>query len=162
MSGTRIAIDPGVGGGIVVEEPGGSVHSHRMPDTPAELSQLIRHYRDVSIWNDHEVRVVMERLPSFHRQGNSASASCKLALTYGWLEGIIATLGIPCVQYPAKEWQRTYAPLPKNYDARKREVKRLMQARHPGAPVTLATADAFAILGHDDLASLENRKGQRQ
>lgn len=147
----RVAIDPGIGGGIVASTPEGEYHPHAMPGTPTELRDLLQHY-----WEVANVRlgcpavVLMELLNVFHRAGNSATSSCKLARQYGMVEGVLASLPYDVLLIAPADWQRAHSPLPKAYAARKREMRHRMQLRHSNVRVTDATADAFGILAWHD------------
>lgn len=147
----RIAIDPGIGGGIVVSTPEGEYHAHAMPSTPTELRDLMQHYWEAAcVHYGCPALVLMELLGHFHRAGNSATASCKLARNYGQLEGVLSGMHFDVQLVDPKDWQRAHSPLPKEYAARKREMKHRMQLRHSNVPVTDATADAFGILAWHD------------
>lgn len=133
-----IAIDPGANGGIARKD-GDSVSCWPMPETLGDLADFLS---GLKLFD--QVQAVVEQTGGY-MPGNSGPASVKFARHCGQIEGLLQGFGIPYRQVAPKTWQNGMG-LPADKAERKRAIKAAMQARYPWLTVTLATADALAIL----------------
>jgi len=161
---TLISIDPGQSGAIAVRDTDGRVFVDNMPDTVADLaehlsalipSEMRRDDNDRFIYPHriHDPLCILEDV-GYHVAGNNASASVKFAKHVGTIHGILACWKIPYESVRPQKWQKSFGTLPKDKSERKRRIKELVQRRYPHIKVTLANADALAIL----LWFTENKK----
>lgn len=139
---TIIAIDQGANGGIAWTDKDGHANAIKMPDTMTGMVDQITAIRA----ENPKCRAAIEDV-GFHRSGNNAQASAKFARHCGQVEAALYCLGIPFESVTPARWQKPLS-LPKDKEARKNTVKELMQRKFPHLRVTLATADALAILEH--------------
>ena len=138
-----IAIDPGASGGIAWRDRDGIVRAERMPEgMTAQVDRL----REIAAELPPDY-AVMERVGGY-MPGNSAPAAVKFARHCGHIEAALYCLGVPCTQVAPQTWQRVCGALPHDKGERKRAVKEWAARRFPHLAVTLATADALAILAH--------------
>ena len=166
---TIIGIDPGAGGGLAFNFDG-EVTAHNMPDTLADIRDLLENIepRDSVIY--------CERVGTY-MPGNSGPSAAKFSEHVGALKGIVCALRIP-VHFPTPaQWMHafigkpTYPPLPKlppltkpktaeykeiekkrktisahRKQERKNKIKAKAQQLYPHLKVTLAISDALGIL----------------
>lgn len=137
---TLIAIDPGASGAIAVRDRDGGVFTYNMPDTIKDV------WDELSCLNNSLHLYAIIEDAGYHIQGNNASASCKFARHCGALEMALTGLSIPWEAVRPQKWMKHYGALPKEKKDRKNKIKELMQRRYPNIKVTLANADALAIL----------------
>lgn len=137
---TLIAIDPGQSGAIAMRDSDGTISAVSMPET---LGDMWDHF--FLIVTASEKHVYIEDV-GYHVMGNNASASCKFARHVGHLEGLITARGFPWEAVRPQKWMKHFGTLPKDKKARKNRIKELVQRRYPHIKVTLANADALAIL----------------
>lgn len=136
-----LAIDPGANGGLALRTPEGTVAAEKMPDGLVALNDRIRRLHiDEGI-----AEAIVENVGGY-RPGNSAPAAVKFARHCGHIDAILVALSIPVRLVAPKTWQKRLGALPKDKAERKAEIARQMRARYPHLRVTLATADALAIL----------------
>ena len=95
--------------------------------------------------NFKNLKAVVEKV-GFHRQGNSATASCKFARHVGHIEAALYTCGIPFVEVTPHKWMAAIGTMPADKKARKNAIKEEMARRFPHLMVTLGVADALGIL----------------
>lgn len=136
----RIAIDPGVGGGIVYQDTDNSIHSFPMPDTPTSL------FVNLQIISAGFVVAYIEELPKW--QGRmSASSMGTMFQNYGQIWGILTALKVRTVSIKPQAWQKALSLGNKkdHGDGWKRHLKAKAQALYPQNDITLKTADAFLI-----------------
>lgn len=150
----QIAIDPGASGAIAVRDEDGRVFVDDMPETLRDvwehIATLIPKKEVVSgtlIYEGraHDPHCIIEDA-GYHVAGNNATASCKFARHCGSLEMALTGLCIPWETVRPQKWMKHYGALPKEKADRKRRIKELMQRKYPNVKVTLANADALAIL----------------
>jgi hypothetical protein len=162
MTGRLVAIDPGRSGGIAWLDWLGDIHAEPMP--AAQIPKL------------NKIRaVIAEQLPSlvivedvgYHRHGNSAQSSAALARDVGGIEATVRAMGCEIYWLPPKVWAKAppFDLLPKfqrlpactedklkqkakrDHDRRRKNlIKRMMAEHHPACRMTLATADAVAMI----------------
>ncbi len=137
-----IAIDPGANGGIAWRDEGGAVRAERMPEGMTAQADFLRGLAAIL----RDPRACVERVGTYVK-GNAVGSACKFARHCGHLEAVLYCCGVPVVATPAPQtWQRVLGALPKDKAERKRAIRELMARRHPDLSVTLATADALALL----------------
>jgi len=139
-----ICIDPGVGGAIAWRQMLGSSLARNCPDTPLGQIDLLRGLKADAELFGLGLRCVVEEvgyMPGDGGRGVWTFASNDAT----WWAGLLA-LGIPCRRVRPQKWQKFVGGLPKDYDDRKRALKAFSQARWPDVKVTLANADALAML----------------
>ena len=144
-----IAIDPGVSGGIAVQVFG-VVDCQPMPPTGGDLHELLRRIQ-VAAANSGVVPVCyLECVGGFVGTGQPGSAMFKFGEGYGFIKGVIQTLGIRLVLVRPQVWQKVFGLGTASRCASKREWKNKLKAeaqrRFPELTVTLPTADALLIL----------------
>jgi hypothetical protein len=163
-----IAIDPGVSGGLAVSVWGKTV-CHAMPATQGDVLELIRDFKRLAECEPHgppagcvpvaappaigprvEIECVLEKVGGFAGKGQPGAAMFKSGEGYGFLQGVIQTLGIKLTLVTPQVWQKGFGLGTASRCANKREWKNKLKAeaqrRFPGVPVTLKTADALLIL----------------
>ncbi len=136
-----LAIDPGVSGGYAVQPPYGVVEAAPMPEGMTAQIDAIR----AIAANFKNLKAVVEKV-GFHRQGNSATASCQFARHVGHIEAALYTCGIPFVEVTPHKWMAAIGTMPADKKARKNFIKEEMARRFPHLKVTLGVADALGIL----------------
>lgn len=140
-----IAIDPGAAGGIAWHDKDGMAQALPMPGGMAAQVEALR-----SLWfelsGNGAIAVAVVEKTGTYMPGNSGPSAATFARHCGHLEAALYTLGIPTEQVAPGVWQRALGSLPKDKGERKRAIKEHMARRYPHLKVTLATADALAIL----------------
>ncbi|MEI8290738.1 MAG: hypothetical protein WCH99_14825 [Verrucomicrobiota bacterium] len=146
---TIIAIDPGVSGGIAVESFGKTV-CHAMPATQGDLLGLIRDIKSAADIEGAETVCVLEEVNGFAGKAQPGSAMFKFGEHYGFIKGVVQTLGIRLVLVRPQVWQKIYSLGTASRCASKTEWKNKLkgeaQRRFPRLSVTLKTADALLLL----------------
>jgi len=165
-----IAIDPGVSGGVAVEVWGKTV-CHPMPATQGDVLELIRDFKrmaDVECVPHGQpatCECVLEEVNGFVGKAQPGAAMFKFGEGYGFLKGVVQTLGIPLVLVRPQVWQKAFGLGTASRCASKTEWKNKLKAeaqrRFPHLPVTLATADALLILEWARRAARANGDGGR-
>jgi hypothetical protein len=138
---TRIAIDPGVNGGITYIDTDGSVHALPMPETLGDLCATLK------ILCKTPAVAYIEELPKW--QGKmSASAMGTMFENYGQVWGVLKTLETRVISIKPQAWQKALSLGNKkdHGDDWKRHLKSKAQELYPKHHITLKTADAFLIL----------------
>jgi len=137
----RIAIDPGVGGGIAYEDTDGSVHALPMPATLGDMRAQLE------IIADHGTVCYIEELPRWAGK-MSGSSMATMFQNYGRLEGLLTSRNTKIVYLKPQAWQKVMAlGEKKTYGSRwKAHLKERAQALFPQLTITLKTADALLIM----------------
>jgi hypothetical protein len=121
----------------------------KMPDTLQDLYEALY---DITQLPGKDL-LLMEQVGK-HRLGNSAQSSATFAKHVGHLEMAMIALKIPVITVTPTVWMKEVVPgRPKGVDpsqvrARKNYIKDKMQRRFPDQKVTLAKADAYAMLAY--------------
>ena len=158
-----IAIDPGASGGIAYLAAPDDMDALRMPPTMTEQVDMLR---ELSL-RCHNAKVLMEKVGTY-MPGNSGPAAAKFAGHCDGLRYACYALGIPMLpEVTPQRWQKALGfgvarYLPADYKTmtgtakqrahseavrkNKNDIKDAMQRQFPHLRVTLATADALAIL----------------
>ena len=140
-------IDPGLKGGIAVQNEDGEVFAYKMPETKADILELLRELFPMG----SDAVVYCEKVGR-PRPGSASGAVATFANHCGHLE--MALLAIPIRhQYVSPTvWMKiSAAGAPKgdgNKTKRKNFIKTRMQERFPGLKITHATSDALGILAY--------------
>ena len=156
-----IAIDPGLKGGIAWTKSDVLPNAVKMPSTPKEIIELLRHLKCVC----GDV-CYLEKVNAMPKQG--CKGTWTFAEHYGAVKAILLCLEIPMVEVSPQKWQKAIGAsrpslpdnaTPSQREANKREgkknIKQIVEARYPHLRITLATADALGILMY---AEKEERK----
>lgn len=131
-----IGIDPGKGGGIAWVTPIRSMAVTNMPDTHADLLDLLR---DINS-GDEPCKAVLERVAS--RPGQSSVATFTFGEHFGSLRMALTAAGIPYDMVTPQTWQKSMSCLS---GGDKNVTKRRAQELFPAIKVTHANADALLI-----------------
>lgn len=141
-----LAIDPGTNGGLAWDSENGVM----CENMPVGMSAQADRIREICIV-DRIDRVVLERVGTC-MPGNGRVGTATFARHVGHLEAILYCLSMPTVQVAPAVWQKKLGALPKDQKARKAAIKEQMARLHPTETVTLAVADALAMLSVADRA----------
>lgn len=145
---TLIAIDPGASGAIAVRDDQGRVFADDMPESPKDIWDHLWGLDFRNPFNSSapvDVLAIIEDA-GYHVAGNNATASCKFARHCGALEMALTGLSIPWEAVRPQKWMKHFGAMPKEKSDRKLRIKELMQRKYPNIKVTLANADALALL----------------
>jgi len=149
-----IAIDPGKDGAIAFyerfdKEEGGLRRAERvhrmvfpMGATEADTIETIVNMTNLNA-NPH---AIIEKVHSMPGQG--VSSTFKFGTNYGFLRGVIMTLGVPLHEVTPNTWQRHIGIPPRGKISKgsyKSTIKGFAQQRHPTLKLTLKTCDAILI-----------------
>ena len=135
-----LAIDPGASGGLAWHDQDGVVQAEKMPPTMTDLVDRLIELKATGI-----TKAVIERTGTYV-PGNSGPGAVKFSRHCGHIEAALYALGFSTTQVAPSVWQKRLGALPKNKLERKNAIKTKMAAKYPHLRVTLATADALAIL----------------
>ena len=148
---TVLAIDPGLSGGIAVSRFGKTV-CLRMPETQGDLLALVRDIKTAAAVEAQEVVCVLEEVSGFAGKAQPGSAMFRFGENFGFIKGVIQTLGIRLVMVRPQIWQKGFglgtASACASKTIWKNKLKAEAQRRFPHLNVTLKTADALLILEH--------------
>jgi hypothetical protein len=140
-----IAIDPGSSGGIVVY-CNDKMTIYAMPSSHTDLVEILGQFRHCA----SKVLCMVEDVPRFVSGITTPSSMAKLHYNFGYLVGIIDTMGFRLKLVRPQDWQKAVsAGSKKDYGTKwKAHLKDIARRRFPelGAVVTLKTADALLIL----------------
>jgi|TARA_R110000851_G_scaffold221107_1_gene373893 hypothetical protein len=144
---STIAIDPGKNGGIAYSLEHGETHCVRMPPTPGDILDTLRNIRAIT---GPSVECYMEALVKYI-PGNKQSGSSSIVYgrNYGFIEGVIQTLGIKLHSVRPQVWMKSMGLGTKGKMSKtewKNKLKAEAQRLFPTEEVTLDTADALLIL----------------
>ena len=136
-----IGIDPGKSGGICVYNPyRDSVDINKMPDTVHGVVMLMRSI--VAQYDGEDIRLVLEKVHSMPGQG--VASTFTFGQGYGQLQGVIAALGLSCIEVIPNRWMKVIGTMPKDKAERKKFIKDWVEKRS-GESIPLYVADAVAI-----------------
>ena len=165
----RIAIDPGANGGIAWQESGClSANAMNMPDTLRDIYDALFEIADTD-----DRFCVIEKVGTY-MPGNSGPSAATFAEHVGTLKMALIAAQIPHEFVTPQKWQAVvigkpaYPKIPKEVQGpprekiladrkreRKNKIKAKVQEVYPHIKVTLATADALAMLWY-----MEQTRGQ--
>ena len=148
---TIIAIDPGLSGGVAVWTFG-VAGCRPMPATGGDIVALLRGIKVASDKSGVETMCVMEAVSGFAGKAQPGSAMFRFGENFGFIKGVIQTLGIRLVLVRPQVWQKGFglgtASACASKPIWKNKLKAEAQRRFPHLNVTLKTADALLILEH--------------
>jgi len=137
-----IGIDPGKNGGIAVLDAEGKVLDlTKMPETPQDLLEFLRKWKDGSV-------CTLERVGGM--PGNGGSAMFNFGKGFGHLQMALMALEIPMTDVTPNKWEKAFQ-MGSSGKFTKTEWKNLLKAKAQqifpklGRKVTLATCDALLI-----------------
>lgn len=134
-----VGVDPGKSGGICVyDTDDNTVNFVKMPSTihdiVMEFSAIKRGYTDV--------KVVLEKVHSMPGQG--VASTFTFGQGFGQLQGVIAALGLQCIEVIPNKWMKCIGSMPKDKAERKKFIKDWVEKRS-GESIPLYVADAVAL-----------------
>lgn len=152
-AGITIAIDPGASGGFAIQYPDGRIQLEAMPDTDADILDMITSAQAQAAIEGVPVMAVLEKVGGFvaPRAGGGGAQPGAYMFNFGegfgFLRGALLALGIPLRMVMPKEWQKQLllGSVP-DKSARKRALKSKAQELYPDLKPTLSTCDALLIL----------------
>lgn len=104
---TRIGIDPGKTGSVVIQEENAAIVCHKMPLIQSEydIHKLKEIFTPYSFDPEGmDLKVVLEDVHAIF--GSAAGSTFQFGFGLGLIEGILATYEIPYVKVAPKEWQK--------------------------------------------------------
>ena len=143
---STIAIDPGKSGGIAYVLEDGEIHSLSMPQTPGDILETLR---TIKAFSGPRIECYLESCVKYAGKEQSGSAAIVYGRNYGFIEGVIQTLGIKLNLVRPQEWQKVLKLGRRNGATTtewKNKLKAHAQRLFPAEKVTLKTADALLIL----------------
>jgi len=128
----------------------GKVECYRMPETQADVLELVRSIRTMADLEKQSVVCVMEEVPAYVGLAQPGAAMFRFGEHCGFLEGVVQALRIKLVLVRPRTWQKGFGLGTAASCGSKREWKGKLRAeaqrRFPHLRVTMATADALLIL----------------
>ena len=154
-----IALDPGASGGIAYRDADGIVRAERMPEgMTAQVDRL----RELAVELGPGVEACVERVGTY-RPGNSGPAAATFARHCGHLDAALYCLGIPTAHNPTPQrWMKGLGTWPADKHERKLAIREWAARRYPHLRVTLATADALAMLAWAEKLEVTNAEAVRR
>lgn len=144
---TILAIDPGASGGIAYIHPGSHPTVFPMPETDGDLLEEIR----IAVNPERHAECFLEDLVKYTGRNMPSSAMATYARNFGFIEGVLQTLGVRIIRVKPQAWQKalglgTSRGLSKTQW--KNKLKGEAQRRFPqlSKQITLKTADALLLL----------------
>lgn len=135
---TTVAIDPGVGGAMVVANRN-KIVSYRIP-TEENIGKLME------LSSIKDATFVIEKIPYTSGFNRPAARIAKLFENVSFIRGVLRGREAKIVTVRPQEWQSIFQPLPKNYNDRKKEVWKQVSLIYKSCKITKKAADAYAIL----------------
>ena len=144
-----VGIDPGKSGGLV------KIHSrnyecslHKCPSTTQEMASLLRTAKHSAFVDNLPILVAIEKVHAFPT--DARSSAFKFGMNFGMWLGIIGALSIPVIKVAPQTWMKSYAPLPKDKQERKRKIKEIAteifsEVYNNENRITYAVSDAALI-----------------
>ena len=119
-----VGIDPGKSGGLVkIHSKNYECSMHKCPDTTQGMSSLLKNAKDSAFKDNLPILVAIEKVHAFPT--DARSSAFKFGMNYGMWLGIIGSLNIPLVKVTPQMWMKSYAPLPKIKQERKKKIKEI-------------------------------------
>jgi hypothetical protein len=135
-----LAIDPGAKGGYAVRI-GEITRSGNLPATEGDIIELFRSFAPDECYLEDLVKYTGVNMPS--------SAMATYASNWGFLKGVLQTLGCRVVLVRPQEWQKSLSLGTSKGISKtiwKNKLKERAQQLFPAEKVTLQNADALLIL----------------
>lgn len=158
MKDTLLAIDPGAKGALVLDTSCGPVEFHKMPETTADLWQLINSIQlgaQTGAFdgtdNSGKIRCYLEKVSGYAGgPGQPGGAMFTFGRGFGHLEMALIAAGIPTIEVPPQRWQKELgcgnSKQHASKTAWKNHLKGIAQQLYPNHTITLQFADAALIL----------------
>jgi len=119
-----VGIDPGKSGGLVkIHSKNYECSLHKCPSTTQEMASLLRTAKNSAFVDDLPILIAIEKVHAFPT--DARSSAFKFGMNYGMWLGIIGALSIPVIKVAPQTWMKSYAPLPKEKQERKRKIKEI-------------------------------------
>jgi crossover junction endodeoxyribonuclease RuvC len=134
-----ITIDPGKSGAVAISY-NGKVYAENCPDNEAEMTEILSD----AIRESKDCFCLIEKVGAM--PGNGSVSMFSFGRNYGAWLGILSALQIPYQTVTPQKWQKAVGCMPKDKKARKNRIKAYSAALYPHVKVTLANADALAML----------------
>ena len=144
-----VGIDPGKTGGLVkIHARKKECSLHKCPDTTQEMASLLRTAKNSACVDNLPILIVIEKVHAFPT--DARSSAFKFGMNYGMWLGIIGALNIPVIKVAPQTWMKSYAPLPKEKQERKRKIKEIAieifsEVYNNEDRITYAVSDAALI-----------------
>lgn len=136
MSGLlSIGVDPGKSGAVAFISDAG-VWAVRNKETLHDISAAIRE----AVSSHDRAFAVLEKVHAMPKQG--VSSTFKFGQSFGQLEGILSTLGVPFELVTPRKWQQSLSCLS---GGDKNVTKARAQQLFPDIKIIHATADAYLL-----------------
>ena len=138
-----IGIDPGANGGIAWGSSNQKACAVKMPATDGDILQLLEEQMDSGSV------VFLEDLVKYGGTNMPGSAMSVYARNFGFIEGVVMSLGGKLVRVKPQKWQKDFGFGSSRGSTKtqwKNKLKAEAQRRFPHLSVTLAIADALLIL----------------
>jgi len=133
-----IAIDPGASGALVYSKDG-EVVCFKCPKTMGDMNELVK-----AVAENKDGRCVIEQVHSMPKQGVVSVWS--FSGNYHTWKALLVAHGIPFKEVTPQKWMKKIKAWPKDKKERKNAIKAYAQNLYPSLKVTLANADALAML----------------
>ena len=140
-----IGIDPGINGGVCILDSkprNTTINADKCPKTVKDMAD----YLSLHVWDSKQSLCIIEKVHSFPGQG--VVSTFTFGKNYGQWLGILASLDIPYIEVPPKNWMKFYGAMPKDKKERKNHLKHLAQGIIPQVKVTLYIADAILLANY--------------
>jgi crossover junction endodeoxyribonuclease RuvC len=145
---TRVAIDPGLSGGIAYQRDGQPPQAVPMPGTEGDLVDLLRAIAAES----EEVVAIVEEVGGYIGKAQPGSTAFKFGRNFGFILGVLQTIGIRVELVRPQKWQKALSLGSASGCASKTQWKNKLKASaqrlYSHLKPTLATADALLILDY--------------
>lgn len=140
-----IAIDPGKNGGLVLRQANEIISVDAMPSTCMDLTELLEHYKALSIQSNETLTAYIEVVHAMPGQGTVSMFT--FGQGFGHLEQALADFRIRTVKVQPHAWQTALSLSSKGKTKRehKNVLKQKAQELFPNVKVTLGNADALLI-----------------
>lgn len=138
---TYLAIDPGAAGGLAWIDKEGIVWAEKMPETMPEQVDFLR----ARAVEQPGIIAVLEKTGGYMK-GNSGPAAVTFARHCGNLDAALYALSISVRPVAPSVWMKKLGMPKLAKPERKTWLKDFSARRYPHLTVTLATADALALL----------------
>jgi hypothetical protein len=146
----RIAVDPGVSGGMAISVDG-RAEAHKCPDSQRAVLDMVEEVKTRAGGLPGNIKAILEKVSPM--PGEGVCSVWTFASNYTTWQMALMISGIPYKEVPPQKWMRLISGVPKGEKSkRKNFLKAYSQKIFPHLKVTLATGDALAMLDVFDRA----------
>ena len=144
-----VGIDPGKSGGLVkIHSRNKECSLHKCPSTTQEMASLLRTAKNGAFVDNLPILITIEKVHAFPT--DARSSAFKFGMNYGMWLGVIGAFNLPVIKVAPQTWMKSYAPLPKDKQERKRKIKEisteiLSKVYNNETRITYAVSDAALI-----------------